>query len=174
MVQAGGLQGRAGGGSWQWWGYMNTSVISKLREVTTLFTQHLLCHINCVRFWCPIVRDISERTSSQEATGMVRARVLALWGEAEEHDLVQPREERLQGDLTAVLPMPTGRSLTRESLLFMKIYGRRIQHSGYKPRQMTVSLDMQGKFSLKNNYAMLREAVQFPSLEDLRPTWVRP
>lgn len=64
------------------------------------------------------------------------------------YDLVQPGEERLSGNLSSVLPMPTRRSLMRESLLLMKIYRRRIQHSGYKLRQRSVSLDMLGKSSL--------------------------
>lgn len=43
-----GLMGwRAGlGGPWQWWGYMNSSMTSRSREVTIPFTQYLLCHID--------------------------------------------------------------------------------------------------------------------------------
>lgn len=34
------------GGPWQWWGCLNTSMTSRLREVTIPFTQRLLCHID--------------------------------------------------------------------------------------------------------------------------------
>lgn len=67
---------------------------------------------------------------------MVRAGELPHEQRLRDMGLFSLEERGCRGDLTAVpvTPVPTGRSLRRESLLFNEILSRRTQHSGYKLR----------------------------------------
>lgn len=117
------------------------------------------------QFWCSSIREISINWGKLK--GMVRARAIDPWGKAEQYGLVQPGEEGLQQNLTGA---PTRRSLRREGVFSIEIYGRKTHNSGYKLGQRLVWQDTQGKFSER---IMPREPVLFPSLEGLKPTWVK-
>ena len=83
--------------------------------------------------------------------------------------LIQPREEKAAGDLTAACQYLKGAYKQEGSQLFTRVYNGRTKGNGFKLKEGRFRLDIRGKFFTKRMVrcwnSLPREIVDAPSLE---------